>query len=118
MSLDWNAITAFALALPDTELSTSYGKPAIKIVSNGRAFLHPSREPDSFVLAIDHDTKEMLMETDPDTFWQTPHYANYPMLLVRYGTDARERIELYIQRAWWDRAKKPQRVAAGMAERP
>jgi hypothetical protein len=40
------------------------------------------------------------------------------MLLVRYGTDSRERIELYIQRAWWDRAKKPQRIAAGMAERP
>ncbi|NWM54832.1 hypothetical protein GY652_26590, partial [Escherichia coli] len=56
--------------------------------------------------------------TDPETFWQTDHYANYPMLLVRYGTDSRERIELYIQRAWWDRAKKPQRIAAGMAERP
>jgi hypothetical protein len=40
------------------------------------------------------------------------------MLLVRYGTASRERIELYIQRAWWDRAKKPQRIAAGMAERP
>jgi hypothetical protein len=40
------------------------------------------------------------------------------MLLVRYGTPARERIELYIQRAWWDRAKKAQRLAAGMETRP
>lgn len=57
--------------------------------------------------------KEMLFQTDPDTFWQTDHYRNYPMLLVRYGTNARDRIEVYIRRAWWDRLKKPQRARAG-----
>ena len=75
MTLDWNSITAFALGLPDTELSTSYGKPAIKTVSNGRAFLHPSREEGSFVLAIDQDTKEMLIETDPETFASNPRFT-------------------------------------------
>ncbi|MEP7008248.1 MAG: hypothetical protein ABI810_19875, partial [Sphingomonas bacterium] len=74
MTLDWHKLISFALGLPDTELSTSYGKPAIKVTSNGRAFLHPSREEGSFVLAIDQDTKEVLIETDPETFWQTPHY--------------------------------------------
>jgi len=116
MSLDWNAITAFALALPDTELSTSYGKPAIKIVSNGRAFLHPSREPDSFVLAIDHDTKEMLMETDPDTFWQTPHYEGWPGLLVRYDSADPERVHAMIERSRdWTAARprpKPRKAKA------
>ena len=27
---------AFALTLPDTERGTSYGKPAVKVASNGR----------------------------------------------------------------------------------
>src|SRR5262245_34551743 len=35
---------AYALTLPDTERGTSYGQPAVKIVSNGRAFLFPSHE--------------------------------------------------------------------------
>jgi len=99
MSLDWDKVVAHALALPDTELSTSYGKPAIKIVANGRAFLHPSREPDSFVLAIDIDTKEMLMETDPDSFWQTPHYHGWPGVLVRYDSADRERVLAMIERS-------------------
>ncbi|HYX46516.1 MAG TPA: MmcQ/YjbR family DNA-binding protein, partial [Sphingomicrobium sp.] len=56
----------FALTLPDTELGTSYGKPAVKLVSNGRAFLFQSHEADtSFGVAIDLDSIELLKETDP-----------------------------------------------------
>ena len=58
---------AYALTLPDTELSTSYGKPAVKTASNGRAFLYSGHESEtSFGIAIDMDTIEMLKETDPD----------------------------------------------------
>ena len=99
MSLDWDGVTAFALGLPDTELSTSYGSPAVKTASNGRAFLHPSRDAGSFVLAIDRDTKEMLMETDPGTFWQTPHYEGWPGVLVRYDSDDRDRVFAMIERS-------------------
>jgi hypothetical protein len=115
MSLDWNSITAFALGLPDTELSTSYGKPAIKVTTNGRAFLHGSREDGSFVLAIDQDTKEMLIETDPETFWQTPHYHGWPGLLVRYDSADPERVLAMIERSRdWSAARprpKPRKKA-------
>jgi len=40
----WEKAVAFALTLPDTELSTSYGKPAVKVKSNGRAFLYTGHE--------------------------------------------------------------------------
>lgn len=115
MSLDWNSITAFALGLADTELSTSYGKPAIKVMSNGRAFLHPSREEGSFVLAIDQETKDMLIETDPETFWQTPHYHGWPGLLVRYDSADPERVLATIERSRdWTAARprpKPRKKA-------
>ena len=113
---DWEEACAYACTLPDVVMEKWWGTPCPKI--NGKGFMSRSREPDSFGLMVTHPEKELLFETDPETFWQTPHYANYPMLLVRYGTQSRQRIELYIQRAWWDRAKKPQRIAAGMAERP
>ncbi|QNQ11435.1 MmcQ/YjbR family DNA-binding protein [Sphingomonas alpina] len=108
MSLDWDSVTAFALALPDTGISTSYGSPAVKIVSNGRAFIHTGREAGSFVLAIDQDTKEMLIETDPDSFWQTPHYHGWPGLLVRYGSSDPERVHAMIERAHDWAAAKPE----------
>ena len=53
----------------------------------------------------------MLIESDPDSFWETPHYFNYPALLARYGSEDRERVEALIRRTWWRRAKKAQRLA-------
>jgi hypothetical protein len=94
----WDEAVAFALSLPDAELSTSYGKPAVKV--NGRAFLVPSHEADtSFGIVIDLDTVEMLKETDPDTFWQTPHYVGWPAVLVRYGSADPERVRTMILRS-------------------
>jgi hypothetical protein len=107
----WEEAVAHALSLPDTELSTSYGKPAVKVRSNGRAFLFPSHEPDtSFGVAIDLDTIEILKATDPDTFWQTPHYEGWPGVLIRYDSDDSERVREVIERSReWVAAKPPTR---------
>jgi hypothetical protein len=91
---------AFALTLPDTELGTSYGKPAVKIASNGRAFLFPSHEAEtSFGVAIDLDSIEILKATDPKTFWQTPHYEGWEGVLIRYDSNDVERVCEVIERA-------------------
>ncbi|UZK66351.1 hypothetical protein [Sphingomonas sp. M1-B02] len=113
---DWEDAVGYALSLPDVAMASWWGALCPKI--NAKGFMAPGREEGSFALSVTAPEKQILLETDPETFWQTAHYANYPMLLVRYGTEARERIELYIQRAWWDRAKKAQRLAAGMEQRP
>ncbi|HEX8308860.1 MAG TPA: MmcQ/YjbR family DNA-binding protein [Allosphingosinicella sp.] len=109
----WDEAVAFALTLPGTELSTSYGKPAIKV--NGRAFLFTGREAGtSFGLAIDLDSVEMLKETDPDTFWQTPHYEGWTAVLVRYGSSDPERVRDVISRSHaWTAAKPKPRPRKG-----
>lgn len=113
MSLAWDDIAAFALSLPGTELSTSYGRPAVKI--NGRAFVTSGREAGSFCLMIDLDTVEMLKETDPETYWQSPHYEGWPAVLVRYDGGDPDRMMLLIERAWRDRASSRQREEHGAA---
>jgi hypothetical protein len=102
---------AFALELPDTELSTSYGKPAVKVTANGRAFLYPGREADtSFAVGIDLDTIEILKATDPDSFWQSAHYEGWPAVLVRYDSKDQERVRDLIERSRdWTAAKPPAR---------
>lgn len=107
----WEEVMAFGLALPDTEESTSYGRPAVKV--RGKAFVFPGRESGSFAVASPLDEKELLMETDPETFWETDHYSGWPAVLVRFGSAERERIETVITRAWWDRASKAQRADFG-----
>ncbi len=91
---------AFALTLPDTELATSYGKPAAKVKSNGRAFLFPSHEADtSFGVAIDLGSIELLKATEPNSYWQTPHYEGWPAILVRYDAVDEERVRDIIRRS-------------------
>ena len=98
--MTWDEAVAFALSLPDTELSTSYGKPAVKVVSNGRAFLYPSHEADtSFAVGIDLDTVEMLKATEPETYWQTAHYEGWPAVLIRYEAKDEDRVREIIQRS-------------------
>ena len=92
-------IGELALALPEVELGTSWGdRPSYKV--RGKAFVSPGREPGSFHVMSPHDEKAVLLETDPDTFWQTPHYEGWPGLLVRYGSANPERVKRVIARAW------------------
>jgi hypothetical protein len=106
--MTFDEAVAYALSLPDTELGTSYGKPAVKVVSNGRAFVFPSHEADtSFGVAIDLDTVEILKETDPDTFWQSPHYVGWEGVLIRYDSKDEERVRDVIARSHDFVAAKP-----------
>ena len=106
--MTFDEAVAFALTLPDTEPCTSYGKPAVKVASNGRAFLFTSREADSsFGVAIDLDSIELLKETDPLSFWQTPHYVGWEGVLVRYDSKDDERVREVIERSRDFAAGKP-----------
>ena len=99
---------AYALTLPGTELGRSYGKPAVKVTSNGRAFLFPSHEAEtSFGLAMDLDTIEILKDTEPQTYWQTPHYEGWEGVLVRYDSKDEERVREVIERSKEFVAAKP-----------
>jgi hypothetical protein len=106
--MTWEEAVAFALSLPDTERGTSFGKPAVKVASNGRAFLFPSHEADTyFGVAMDLDTIEILKETNPETFWQTPHYVGWEGVLIRYDSKDDESIWSVIERSREWVAAKP-----------
>lgn len=104
----WNEAVAFALTLPDTELSTSYGRPAVKVRSNGRAFLFTSHEAEtSFGVVIDLGTIEMLKSTEPETYWQTAHYEGWEGVLIRYQAEDEDRVREVIGRSRDFVAAKP-----------
>jgi hypothetical protein len=106
--MNWEQVVAHALTLPGTELTTYYGGPAVK--ANGHPLVTPGREEGSFCLHIDQDTKAILIETDPGTFWQTPHYDGWPSLLVRYDSPDPERVLAMIDRSHgWVMSRKPPR---------
>jgi hypothetical protein len=109
---NWAAVVDAGTALDGVEEGTSYGKPALKFQGKMLAAT-TAPTPDSFVLHVAIEKKEVLIETDPTTFWETDHYGGWPAVLVRYGSNATERIILLLARACWDRATIAQRIHFG-----
>ena len=105
----WEDVLAFALTLPDSYMESFYGVPSPKV--NKKAFVSRSHEADtSFHVPSQHDEKAVLLETDPDTFWQTPHYEGWPAVLIRFDSPDSERVCSVIERSRdWTAAMKPPR---------
>jgi hypothetical protein len=79
--LSLSAIRRVALSLPGVEEGTSYGTPAWRAGKRMLARLH--QDGQSIVLKIGNETRDHLLQADPETFFVTDHYRGYPMVLAR-----------------------------------
>jgi hypothetical protein len=81
----FSLIESIGRTLSDVEVTTSWGKPALKV--QGRMFVciasHPSAEPNTLVVMMDFADRDLLVEEDPDTYYLKEHYVEYPCVLVR-----------------------------------
>jgi hypothetical protein len=90
----WADVVALGQELPETEESTSYGRPALKV--RGKMFVALRSGPDALVVRCDGDEKPFLLEARPDLVCTTPHYDGYPYLLVRLDAPLAEIGELVV----------------------
>ncbi len=75
-----NALT-IAASIGKVERSTSYGTPAIKV--GGKLIARLKEDGDSLVVGTTLEERAEMMAADPDTYYITDHYVNYPWVLVR-----------------------------------
>ena len=80
-AVTFDTVREIALALENVEESTSYGTPAFKMGSALVARLH--QDGCSLVVRMGFEEREELMAGDPETYYITDHYLNYPWVLVR-----------------------------------
>lgn len=79
-TVTYDTVRRLALTLPNTEEGTSYGTPAVKV--KGKLLLRLHDVGDKIVLKMPFDRREELMAGDPETYFITDHYQNYPWVLV------------------------------------
>ena len=92
----WEEVRGLALALPDVEESTSYGRPAFKV--RGKAFAGESRHDGALWARCDHDERPFLVAARPEVYRLTPHFARsrgYLLVWLEHAEPAelRERLE-------------------------
>jgi hypothetical protein len=75
------AIRRAVRALPDVEEGTSYRTPAWR--HHGRLLARLHQDGESIVLKVGNQTRDHLLQADPQTFFVTDHYVGYPIVLAR-----------------------------------
>jgi hypothetical protein len=79
------AVEAIGRTLPDVEVTTAWGEPALKV--HGKMFVcmasHKSAEPNSLVVMMAFADRDALVEEDPATYYLKEHYLDYPCVVVR-----------------------------------
>ncbi len=103
---DADTARRFALSLPEVTEGTSYGTPAwhVRKTLIGRLL----DDGESLVVKVDYGEREALTQSDPDTFVVTPHYENYPMMIVRLATVDEDELGELITESW--RRSAPKRL--------
>ena len=104
--MTWAEVVALAGRLPGVVQSTSYGTPALKV--RGKLMGRLRTDPDALVLRVaDLGEREALLQGEPATFFTTPHYDGYPMVLVRLDVVDPDQLAELIEDAWRTQAPKP-----------
>jgi hypothetical protein len=108
-SMSLSDVRAIALALPEAEEGTSYGTAAWRV--KGKLFARALEDASSIVIKVDLDARDGLVAASPEAFVVTPHYQNYPMMVVKLGAVPRGLLHDLLIEAW-RRTAPPKVVAA------
>jgi len=100
--ITFETVSKIGLALPGVENGTTYGAPSLKI--RGKLLTCPainkSAEPGSLAVRIDFEQRDELIAGDPDTYYLTDHYVNYPVVLVRLSRVQPDTLRDLLLMAW------------------
>ena len=86
----WDDVRETGLALPGVQEETSYGTPALKV--KGKLLVRLKEDAETLALWVDYEERHALLHEQPTVFFLTPHYENYPMVLVRLAEVDREEL--------------------------
>jgi hypothetical protein len=104
---DWETVREIASAFPEVEEYTSHGQPSFRVRGKLFAWMSPKREAEgAFVVRVDRDEKQLLIETNPDVYYSTPHYKGYPAVLIRLERIERAELAERLEDAWLIQAPK------------
>jgi hypothetical protein len=113
-------VESIGRTLPDVEVTTAYGQPALKVGGKLLACIASNKaaEPNTLVVMMDFPDRDALVEEDPATYYLKDHYLNYPCVLVRLsrvGADALRDLVVGAHRFVSARAKRKRAPRAAAA---
>jgi len=84
--------------LPGVEESTSYGTPALKVKK--KLLVRLKEDGTTLVLRVSFDERDILMQSEPETFFITDHYLGYPAVLAKLPRLGRKQLRDVLAMSW------------------
>ena len=111
--VDWDTVRELALALPEAEES---GGDRVAFQVRGKSFAWAARERDGGGLGIrvERDEKALILDSNPDVYFSSPHYDGWPGVQIRLEAIDRDELRERLEEAWLIQA--PKRLAAAYVE--
>jgi hypothetical protein len=95
----FDRVVQIATRLPGTEESRSYGTPSLKVKGKLLARLRSEAEG-GLAIRCDFVERHMLMQADPEAFYLTDDYQDYPMVLIDLLRVRWEAMDQIVEQAW------------------
>lgn len=86
------------MSLGNVEEGTSYGTAAFKV--GGKLLARLKEDGDSLVVGTTFEEREEMMAAEPETYYITDHYLNYPWVLVRMSRVHPDAMRDLLRGAW------------------
>lgn len=97
MAITWEQVAEIAVGLPEVEVSTSYGTPALKVAGKLMGRLRTDADGS---LALKTADKEALVAGDDPAYFTTPHYDGYAYILVNLELVDPDELAELLDDAW------------------
>lgn len=96
VGVDFTTVRQLFHSFPGIVEGTSWGTPGFRL----RGRLLARLQEDNETLVLSSDDRDLLIETDPRVFYVTPHYQDYPRVLVRLPKVKPDLLRQLIEKAW------------------
>ncbi|HVU15062.1 MAG TPA: MmcQ/YjbR family DNA-binding protein [Phototrophicaceae bacterium] len=100
----FDRVRAVALALPGVAEGLTFGTPALKV--RGKYLAQMWHEDNVLILSMEIVERDLRIEAEPDIFFITDHFRDWPGVLVRMDQLDDADLRDLIESAWRRRAPK------------
>lgn len=100
---------AIAGRFPEVEASLE-GRRSWRVRGKGFAWQARERDGSGLAVRVDRDEKQLILDSNPDVYYVTPHYNGYPAVIIRLAAIGRDELFERLEDAWLIQA--PKRLAA------
>ena len=98
MTITLETLREIAFALPGVEEGMSTGTTIFLV--KGKILMRLYNDNETLAMKMEENERAFLVKAEPDVYYVTEHYLNWPMVLIRLSNIDRADLAHHLEQAW------------------